>query len=258
MQKINPRKIVKIFGSVVYALFLFVCVVFVVLSISIKKEGDGGINLFGKQARVVLSESMEKCNLTDVSEYEIKDIPVKTLVVIQTVPKDEQKADEWYANLKKGDVLTFRYVYTKQETITHRLIEDPTPKAGGGYILRLSGDNKTANASTLTQTIDTSQGGLNYVIGKVTSTSYAAGVILVALKNPVCMICIVILPALLLMVVEICRLYFSVSQQKNQGLERLTQEQAKEIEGLKQELEILQGKLVSLEQNGTKRIEQKD
>ena len=49
------------------------------------------------------------------------------------------EADNWalrgaaYANIKKGDVLTFRYVYDRQVTITHRVIEDPEKKETGGY-----------------------------------------------------------------------------------------------------------------------------
>ena len=68
---------------------------------------DGAVNFFGYEMRTVLSDSMEKCDETDVSGFEIKDIPVKSLVFTETVPTGEA-AEEWYANLKVGDVLTFK------------------------------------------------------------------------------------------------------------------------------------------------------
>ena len=38
------------------------------------------------------------------------------------MPQDEGQKEKWFDNLQIGDVLTFKYVYTRQETITHRIV----------------------------------------------------------------------------------------------------------------------------------------
>ena len=120
---------------------------------------------------------MDKCELTDVSGYRIKSIPVKSCIFVQVAPEDEEQKKEWYARLKVGDVLTFRYVYTRQETITHRIVSIEE-KDSGGYIITLEGDNKNADSEQLRQTIDTSlTDSPNYIIGKVTGQSYFLGII---------------------------------------------------------------------------------
>ncbi len=244
-EKTILQTLIGFVGRVVYTLFLLLCVGLLALFLSMKKDEDGAATFFGRQMRIVLSNSMEKCNATDVEGYTIKDIPVKALIIIQTVPEDTQEAQAWYASLKKGDVLTFRYVYVGQETITHRLTEDPIPTEGG-YILQLSGDNKTSNASTLTQTIDTSQtNSPNYVIGKVTATSYALGAVLVTLKSPVGISCMLILPCFLMMTVEICCLCVGASRQKRLELEAIAREQRAEIVRLRKDLESLERKLIT-------------
>ena len=99
----------KIAGNILLYLFIAICLLGVILAITSKKDDDGTATIFGKQLRFVLSPSMEKCDATDVSGFEIKDIPTKSVVFIDTVPEDEAKAAAWYADLKVGDVLTFKY-----------------------------------------------------------------------------------------------------------------------------------------------------
>jgi hypothetical protein len=110
---------------------------------------------------------MAACDHTDVSGYRIKDIPIRSLIFVRMIPEDPDDAYEWYQNLQVGDVLTFRYVYTNQVTITHR-ITSITEKETRGFLIELAGDNKNAESDQLYQTIDTSiPNSTNYVIGKV-------------------------------------------------------------------------------------------
>ena len=170
--------------------------------------------MFGHELRLVVSESMEKSEETDVSGYKIKDIPLHSLIFIETVPEDEAEAQEWYGNLKVGDVLTFRYVYTTQETITHRIVSIE-PNDGGGYTISLQGDNKGTADGVLTQVIDTSAtDSLNYVIGKVTGKSVALGYVITAVQSPWGIIFIVIVPCLIIIVFEIIRIMCIFSQKK--------------------------------------------
>ena len=166
----RAKKVLKITANVLTYVFLALCIVAIFLTISAKKNGDG-LTILGKQFRLVVSESMEKSEFTDVSDFEIKDIPLGSLVFVEVVPEDETQKAKWYDGLKEGDVLTFRYTYTTQITITHRIV-DIRDNGKGGYFIDLKGDNKTSStSSTLEQTIDTSEDGLNYVIGKVTGQS---------------------------------------------------------------------------------------
>ena len=149
---------------------------------------------------------MEKCALTDVSDFKIKDLPVRSMVFVQAVPKDATEAENWYGSLRVGDILTFRYVYTRQETITHRIIEI-SAKETGGHIITLEGDNKTTKSGALHQTIDTSsEESPNYVIGKVVGKSIVLGFLVTVLKSAWGILFIVIVPCLLIIVSEIVQL----------------------------------------------------
>ena len=239
----KPSKAKKVFGwvlNILFFCFFLLCIFALFVSVAVKREADGAMRLFGYEMRIVVSPSMEKCDATDVSGFEIKDIPVKSLVFIQTVPQEKSAAEEWYASLKIGDVLTFRYVYVNQETITHRLVEI-TPKQTGGYILVLEGDNKDSEEGVLQQTIDTSlQDSPNYVIGKVTGTSYVLGLLVTAVKSPVGIVCIVIVPSLIIIVMEIVRIAGILSDRKRQILQEQQKQKDDEIAELKRQLAAVQ------------------
>lgn len=124
MNKIGiAKKVAKIFLNILLYGFVGICLFGVILSVVSKKDADGTANLFGYQMRFVQSPSMEKSEHTDVSGYEIKAIRVKSVVFIETVPKNAEEAFEWYSDIDVGDVLTFKYYYTRQETITHRVVD---------------------------------------------------------------------------------------------------------------------------------------
>ena len=192
--------------------------------------------------RVVTSDSMAECELTNVSDYEIKDIPLGSMVFIQLVPEDKAEADEWYRSLKVGDVLTFKYVYSTQVTITHRIVSIDE-KETGGFLIELAGDNKNSENSQLYQVIDTSlAGSTNYVIGKVTGQSLAFGSVVSALKEPLVIVFVIIVPCVAIVLYEIIKLV------RVFGSERKKQEQA-EREKKDKELEELRSKIAELEKN---------
>lgn len=235
------KKTLKIIGDVLLYVIVAFAMFVLVVSITSKKDSDGTATVFGKQLRFVQSNSMAECELTDVSGYKIKSIPVKSCVFVEVVPENEEEKAEWYANLKVGDVLTFKYVYTKQETITHRII-NIVENENGGYIITLEGDNKNADSSLLKQTINTSlTDSPNYVIGKVTGQSYLLGLLVYAFKTPVGIVCIIIIPCLIIIAFEVMRLIRVFGKDKKEKIKAEQEKQASEIEELKRQLAALQG-----------------
>ena len=230
------KKVGKIAANILLYVFIAVCLFSVILTISSKKDADGTATIFGVQMRSVLSPSMEKCDATDVSGYEIKDIPTGSMVFIEVVPEDPEEAAQWYADLKIGDVLTFKYVYVKQETITHR-ITGIRQNADGGYTIRLEGDNKNSDSETLTQTINTSEkNSPNYVIGKVTGQSYLLGLFVKTMKSPVGLICIVIIPSLIIVILEILKIIKLLGADKRKQEQEEKERTANELDELRRRL----------------------
>lgn len=233
-------KVLRIVGDVFLFLLIAIAMFVLLISITSKKDADGTATVFGYQLRFVQSDSMAKCDLTDVSGYKIKSIPVKSCVFVEVAPDSDEEKEEWYQSLQVGDVLTFKYVYTKQETITHRIIQI-TPKATGGYLITLEGDNKTSETNLLTQTIDTSlTDSPNYIIGKVTGQSYVLGVVVYAFKSPVGIVCFIIVPCIIVIAFEVMRLVRVFGKEKKEKLKAHQERQASEIEELKRQLALLQ------------------
>ena len=231
-------RVCKILGNVLLYVILVIALFAVVLSVATKKDADGAATVFGKQIRIVRSDSMEKCEETDVSGFEIKDLSVKTLLVIDVVPTDAEEAKEWYKSVKKGDVLTFRYQYTEQVTITHRVTK--ITEKEGGYIIELAGDNK-ASEGTLTQTIDTTDtDSFNYVIGKVVWANFPLGWLVYALKTPAVVTCVIIIPCLIIIVLEIIKIVNVLGDGKREKIKEEARQKEAEIEELKRRLAALE------------------
>ncbi len=206
MKKATIKKIGKIVVNVLLYLFLAICIFSVLVTVLSKKDSDGAAKVFGHEMRIVTSDSMAKCEFTDVSDYKIKDIPVRSMVFVKTVPEDPAKADEFYRSLKVGDVLTFRYVYKQPVTITHR-ITSITKKETGGYIIELEGDNKNGDVNQLKQMIDTSDDSSgNYVVGKVKFVSILAGKLISIVKSPKKLAYFVLTPFAIIIVVMLFKL----------------------------------------------------
>jgi len=250
------KKVVGVLLNVLLYVFFALCLTCVVFALVSPKK-NGAVSMFGKQVRLVLSGSMESDGTTDVSQYEIKSIKTGSLVFIQEVPEDQQKANEWYANLKVGDVLTFNYVYSTQVTITHRLVKIEAG-SNGGYKLTLEGDNKNASryegdkaaqsgGTILPQVIDTGdnnpdhdQQAYKYVIGKVTGVSVFLGAIVGFLTKPVGIILVIILPCVIIVVLEIIRIAGVVREGKEAKQQSEIDKQQSEIEELKRQLALMQ------------------
>ncbi|MBQ9132347.1 MAG: hypothetical protein IJX62_07755 [Clostridia bacterium] len=233
------KKIWNVISTMVLYLFLAICLVALVITILARKDQTGAAEIFGYRMLVVASDSMAECEQTDVSGYEIKSIPIRSMVFVQSVPKDPAAAEKWYGNLEVGDVLTFRYVYATQVTITHR-ITSITPK-DGGYVIHLAGDNKNANSDQLTQVIDTTDSdGLNYVLGKVVGQSYPLGFVVSLLQEPVGLVLIVIVPCCIVITLEIFRIVNVVGADKRRRMQEEQQQKDDEIEELKRRLAALE------------------
>ncbi len=230
------KKVATITLNVLLYAFILLCLFGVIVSIMAKKDADGTATVFGVQMRSVLSPSMEACELTDVSDFEIKDIKTKSVVFVKVVPENEEEKKDFYKSLKVGDVLTFKYTYVTHETITHRII-DIDENGHGGYIIQLAGDNKNTEDGVLIQTIDTSDiTSTNYVIGKVVGQSYLLGLFVWSVKTPLGLIFIVIVPSLIIIVLEIIKI-----------VNVITAEKKKKIEKEREELELLREKLKAIE-----------
>lgn len=250
------KKALKIAGDVLLYVLIAIALFVLVVSITSKKDSDGTATVFGRQLRFVQSDSMAECDLTDVSGYKIKSIPVKSCVFIEVVPENEEEQAEWYADLEVGDVLTFKYVYTKQETITHRII-DIEKNETGGYIITLEGDNKNSDSNLLTQTINTSlTDSPNYVIGKVTGQSYLLGVLVYAFKTPVGIVCLIIIPCLIIIAFEVMRLVRVFGSDKKEKMKAEQEKQANEIEELKRQLAALQQNRESIQNQAEESVKE--
>ncbi len=272
----GAKKIANIIMNVLLYVFIIVCLLLVVASISSKKSETGAMTIFGYQARVVETQSMEwaddikiehlKLEGTDIDSLDklpLGEVPKNSLVFIEVVPEDPEQAKLWYDNLKVGDVVTFMYgeygvIAGRQPIITHRITKI-TPKLSGGYLLELNGDNKglteedkTSPADTATQYIDTSVESVNYVVGKVTSQSKALGSLIYIVKQPVGIICIVIIPCVIIIILEVIKIVGVLGEDKKkkaeeekQKMEEEKQKQESEIELLKKQLAALQNHVMS-------------
>ena len=257
--KVKKRN--RVFSVIINVLlysFLALCVFLLVIAISSKKDSDGAATVFGRQIRLIRSDSMTESEATDVSEFEIKDLPIKTLIFIETVPEKAEEKEDWYAELEVGDVLTFRYVYVSQETITHRIISI-TEKDTGGYIIELQGDNAASGTHAGVQTIDTSETeSPNYVIGKVTGSSRLLGLLVYALKTPVGICCIVIVPCVIVIGIELVRIFSVINEEKRKKAKEETAKKQDEIDELKQQLAALKAAVDKSQQTDVEKEEKTD
>lgn len=240
MDKMKLQKIGKITLDVVTYFFLALCIVTVVFTVTSKRSPDGASEMFGYQFRIVTSDSMAACEFTDVSKFEIKDLPLRSMLFVQTMPENKAEHDDWYRSLKVGDVLTFRYVYVNQVTITHR-ITSITEKETGGFIIELAGDNTTSESGQLYQTIDTSiPNNTNYVIGKVTGQAKLLGTLMTFLMEPLGIILLIILPCAVIIMFEALKIYKVLTEEKRKRAKEESDEKDSELEELRRKLAELE------------------
>lgn len=236
----------QIAGDVLFCLIIAFALFVLIISVSAKRDADGTANVFGYQLRFVRSGSMEKCDQTDVSGYNIKSIPVKSCVFIKKAPapEDQQALNEWCSALSVGDVLTFQYskygaANIQDKVITHRIVKIE-PKEGG-YIITLEGDNKNDTGSVGQQVIDTTKAdGLDYIIGKVEGQSYFLGLCVYALKTPVGLIFIIIVPCMIVIAYEVIKIITVLNKDKKDRQQQEKTAKEDEIALLRKQLEELQ------------------
>lgn len=230
------KKIFKITSDILLYCFIFLGLITIIITLSSKKDIDGATNIFNYQLRLVITDSMDKCSETNVSKYKIKSIPKNSLVLIKKIEDND------YKKIKEGDVLTFRYLYTEQVTITHR-VKSIVEKDTGGYIIELVGDNKTGESELLVQTIDTSiEESPNYIIGEVVYTSIIIGFILNMLKSSLGIVFIIIIPSFIIILLEVIKI-INVTVIENRKLaERKANEKEQEILELKKKLKEMENK----------------
>lgn len=244
------KRIINIIGNIFVFIIIALALFVLIITINSKKDRDGTATVFGYQLRFVKSDSMGECELTDVSNYEIKSIPVKSCIFIETVPEDIEERNKWLDELAIGDVLTFKYVYNKQETITHRIV-DKEKKETGGYIITLEGDNKNSDTNLLSQVIDTSlEDSPNYIVGKVTGKSYILGLFVYAFKSTIGIICLVLIPCLIIIIIEVIKIVRLFSKEEKQKEIEKDKKLVDEIAELKRQLAALQD--VNSEENELK------
>ena len=240
MDKAKKKKIGKIVLYVLLYIFLAICIFLVFVTVLAKRDSDGAAEIFGYQMRVVTSDSMSESEYTDVSAYKIKDIPIRSMVFVKVMPDDTDDADEFYRSLEVGDVLTFRYVYTTQVTITHR-ITSITEKETGGFIIELAGDNKSSEDGQLTQVIDTSiPNNTNYVIGKVTGQAYLLGLIMSFLMQPIGIVLVIIVPCTIIILIEVLKIAKVLGEDKKKREQEEKEKKENEIEELRRKLAELE------------------
>lgn len=240
-QNKRTYQLLNVFANIFIYVFLGLSIILLCLSITSKKDKDDAINIFGYQMRIVISPSMEKNENTynEIKKFKIKDLKVKSLVFIKKVSDNE---DLWYENIKKGDVLTFRYTYdNKQETITHRIIEKKLNDSGNGYIVKLQGDNKPVEGEALIQVIDTSEeNSTNYIIGKVISKSYFIGLIIYSLKKPLGIALLIIVPSVIIIIFEVIKIVNIINEERKKNNLDEKNKQLNEIEELKKKIADLE------------------
>ena len=236
------KKVANIVLGVVVVAVLLLAFFTIVVTVNAKKSQDkDASSIFGYQLRFVQSGSMEKCAYTDVSKYKVKSIKVKSCVFIKTAPTDVEKIKEWYKTLKVGDVLTFQY---KGEIITHRIVKIEEKETGNGYIITLKGDYKSSKGNEpAEQVIDAevdTPATTTYIIGKVTGQSYLLGLCVYVLKKPVGIVCVIIVPCLLMIVIQIFRIANVLGEEKKNKRKEEQANKDDEIEELKRQLAALQ------------------
>lgn len=199
----KSKRALKITGNVIFYVVLAFFLVLAGFSIT-SRVTNGRIG--DSQYLVVISGSMDG---EKQEEYDIKTIPVKSLIKVDLVKEGNE--EDFYSNLKKGDVLTFNYVSLNNTTITHRIIEDPIKQADGVYKYILKGDAVEGDSDIQTLYSD---GRTGEILGKVSFVSLPLGQIYFFMSSKVGTLVLVILPSSAICIFEIAKIIYLVSENK--------------------------------------------
>ena len=260
-QKKERKKLSLVLNIVIYTVLGLILVFDVFALITKIQMGSekGAANFFGYEARIVLTGSMDGDDsfYKEHPEYEIKRISVHDAVFVNTVPKDEEKQESYFANIKVGDVLTFIYQKAGNVVVTHRVIS--IEKNAYHYVYTLRGDNPSGDKIVYdnddrTQKVASDTG---LIIGKVTGVSTFLGNTLYVLSsNKLVLIFIVVVPSALLTFYEIGKIIYVIKTGKKEkqlaALEANQKEKDDELERLKAELARMKNEANQKEDNEKK------
>ena len=242
-------RIVNIILDVLFVAFAAFAITAIIFRNTTSNNKDGR-SINGNQLRTIETASMAENNHIDpetYKTYEIKTLPVNTLINIKEVSK--KNPEKFYDDLKVGDVLTFVYYTTingsrGQYVFTHRLIEKE--EVTDGYRLTLMGDAEQPSGGTQTVYTNpvTAEQSFSYVLGKVTWSNHPVGEVVSFLKSRNGILFLVIIPCSALFLYEIGKIIFIVVKDKKNKKALATQEKMDssqaEIESLKAQLAALQ------------------
>lgn len=249
-KKEESKSPLKIVWNIVSWVLVGFCLLFAVSIIvaRVKMPNQNSVmSIGGTEMRIVLTGSMEGSDefYEQNPEYEIKDLPVDTLLFIKKVPyhdDEETQArlqNEFYEDVKEGDILTFYYSGTSY-IVTHRVIEKTYEN--GIYTFVCRGDNpegdKFISEASPTQTVKSNSG---HIIGKVTGANFALGwTIKNVVQNKVVVILVIIVPSFIMMVYEIFKIFYILSEEKKDKINKEEKDKRDaELDELKRQIEEL-------------------
>ena len=255
----NKSKIKRTLSITGYILLFLLLILDVLLIIGKLNSTNGVSNFFGTEVYTVLTGSMEGSEefYAEHPEYSIKSCPIDSAIFVERAPEpiydgdsDELKItkqeaiDNYYSNIKVGDVLTFIYQHGRSYIITHRIIDIQVNN--GVYKFTLRGDNptgdKTITSSSPTQEVQSDSG---LVIGKVKGVNVPLGKFIVHfLNNKLAFGLVVLIPAGALFAFEVVRIILVLTEDKREKktLELKAKNAEKEalIEELRKKVEELE------------------
>ena len=217
----KKRSVGSIVREVVVDVIIAIFVLFAVLNIylAIATKRNNAANLFGKQARLVLTGSMSPT------------IPTDSLVVVDT--------DGNHKDYEVGDILTFRYDLYGDLPTTHRVIKKETQDDGMVYYT-LKGDNPAASGTQYVPYTD--------VIGKVTFHSLWMGKVVTFSKGVGGWSCFVLVPCSLVIGYETIRIVKIVRSSKKEKEATDNTKEETDPNDKNQEIEALRKRVTELEE----------
>ena len=188
----------KIINQIFYGLLVLFMLLTIAFAFIFRITNNESINIFDYQLYKVLSGSMEN---TDINlDYPIKNIERNSLIVVKKIDQ--------FNELKIGDVITFKYVVAdNQETITHRIID--IKAKDNGYLITTKGDNVPSGNVEIIDTNETYT-SFNYIIGKVVWKNKFLGNLLTIISNRIGILCLIIIPSMVLLLVEIKKIVITL------------------------------------------------
>lgn len=213
----KAKRAVSVCVGIVIALFLVLAVAMLIFTLVYRAKGEAAV-IFGYQLRIVVSGSMEP------------EIPVGSIVAVRTPGEDDE---EFYGQLKEGDVLTFYWFNAsslKDVVVTHRIVG--IEQTDEGYEFTMQGDAVESDRQVVTS-------GSGNIIGKVEWHSLALGKIFTFLRSPGGIVCCLIVPAAAVICFETYRIVRLVREGRAEKRKTEAAERDEELERLRRELEEL-------------------